>query len=139
VSRAFSFLAEIGASAPLEKVATMSAPQIRGLAATIRSSTQRIADSAGKLAKAIEAEASGFEQDAADVTSQLTDMRSARADLRAALGLGGNGAPPLDDAAPTQPPASVPASSDPSPTASGGSGVTMERSPIGFVPRVTTT
>lgn len=101
MTRSFSLLAEIAADRPLERVEPMSAPAIRGLAATIRSATATLQDTAGKLSAMVQAEADGFVQDAADVNAQLSDMRSARSDLRAALGLGGNGAPPLDDASPT--------------------------------------
>lgn len=133
MTRSFSLLAQLAAQGPLAEVKPMSAPAIRGLAATIRNATTRINDTAGKLAQALDAEAAAFEGDAGDVMAQLGDVKAARADLRSALGLGGNGGPPLDGAAPTLAPASQPAPAQ-SPTSGDGS-PTTEITAIGPIQR----
>lgn len=118
MTRSFSLLAQLAAQGPLPEIKPMSAPAIRGLAATIRNATATLAKTAGELSTLVQVEADGFVSDVADVKAQLGDMRSARADLRAALGLGGNGAPV--DESPTQAgsaaaPAQSPTSGDGSP------------------------
>ena len=139
VTRSFCFLNEIGADAPLipANEVIMSAPVIRGLAATIRGAvtdlTRLATDAAAELAHEVE----GFKSDVEDVRTVTKDVRAARAEVRAALGQGTNGAPPLDDPTPAPEPAPSSAASHASQAPQSNSPVTMQRSPIGFVPRRT--
>jgi hypothetical protein len=137
MTRSFSLLVEIGANAPLPtREDPMSAPVIRGLAATIRGAVDDLTRLASDAAAELAQEVDGFKADVADVKAVTADVRAARAEVRAALGQGTNGGPALDDAhaRPTASPGSAPQSAQ---SARSSPSLTMERSPIGFVPRRT--
>jgi len=84
----------------------MSAPVIRGLAATIRAAVGDLTALATQAAAELSTEVEGFKSDVVDVQAVTADVRAARAEVRAALGQGTNGGPALD------PLASTPAASD---------------------------
>lgn len=109
MTRSFSLLAQLAAQGPLAEVKPMSAPAIRGLAATIREAAQSLTGLATKAAADLQTEVDGFKSDVADVQGVVADVRGARAELRAALGQGTNGGPALDET-PTQSPPSAGAS-----------------------------
>jgi hypothetical protein len=147
-TRTFSLLAErhrgararprCSINAELGKAAAMSAPVIRGLAATIRGAVSDLTKLASDAAAELAAEVEGFKGDVADVKDVTKDVRAARADVRAALGQGTNGGPSLqgDGATPTSP-AALP-SATPSTPSSQNSAVLpngKERTPIGVVQR----
>ncbi len=120
----------------------MSAPVIRGLAATIRSAVTDLTRLASDAAAELAQEVDGFKSDVDDVRAVTKDVRAARAEVRAALGQGTNGAPPLDDPMTAGPAASsasspVPSTAPARADSPSNSSVIMQRSPIGFVPRRT--
>jgi hypothetical protein len=147
MTRSFCFLNEIGADAPLDShEANMSAPVIRGLAATIRGAVVDLTKLASEAAAELAHEVEGFRADVDDVRAVAKDVRAARAEVRAALGQGTNGAPPDDHTRASAPPcvassarsSSAEASNSPGPQgASPSSPLTLQRTPIGFVPRRT--
>src|SRR5262249_51183676 len=79
--------------------AVMSAPVIRGLAATIRGAVNDLTKLATEAATELAAEVEGFKTDIGDVKDVTREVQSARADVRAALGQASNGGPPLEDRA----------------------------------------
>jgi hypothetical protein len=102
-TRAFSLLSELHNVArarrtnPINadpgKVNVMSAPVIRGLAATIRGAVNDLTKLASDAATELAAEVEEFRSDVADVKDVTMEVRAARADVRAALGQGTNGGP----------------------------------------------
>jgi hypothetical protein len=137
-TRAFSLLAELHGSARVRrtspinaqsgKVNVMSAPVIRGLAATIRGAVNDLTKLASDAAAELAAEVEGFRIDVADVKDVTIEVRAARADVRAALGQGTNGGPSLAEdqgtktsgTATVAPMSAMPTKPNPTPAVSGG-------------------